>query len=700
MSNFRLFCLNFVLHNIINNNGDELMNKLKIPPIKFSLNVGTKIMLQIITLVIIISFFSSYISFYETKKDIITTTKNTLINRTKDSSNAVKNEFSSRQKQLENISLLPEIQSMNWDVQRTVLLDQIQKWNYDNMFIFDLTGHGYYADTNEIKDQSQEDFFKSMLEKTSFITEPFIRQNEKESITTIVIPIRNFSNTIIGYLCGTVNLIDINTIVQNIQVGDNGYAFLINDNGKFVAHNDMNMVMNQSIILDYVNEDSSDSEKSNINNLFDNIKSDKTSVEETKFFGEDIYISYTPVENTPWSIALIASSDEVLRDINEIGKQQILLFIVSIVIGIVISIFIKITLSKELNKIKNYSSELSSYNLSYKGISTQNNEFGQVINSLNSGVDTLNKTMFEVKVSSNEIYSSSNEIDSMLVSVSSELEQAAAAIEEISASMQECSASIVEINSMSQKVNDNTKSSVNNASDGLSLANKIESDASLLHKETINSKNNVENIYKNCRLKLEESLDKVSIVKNISALSNSILEISEQTNLLSLNAAIEAARAGEHGKGFAVVANEVKNLAEQSASAVGTIQSNVNEALKAVTDLSTASSELLDVVEKDILNDYSKLINVTVAYKSAGTNVKDMAYSFSDISEKISSSMNQITDNIESLSQSISLVTDSSALIAENMSNISNENESIVNKSNENKAEATNLSNLVNKFKL
>jgi methyl-accepting chemotaxis protein len=676
------------------------MNKLEKSSIKVSVNVGTKIMLQIITLVIVISFFSSYLSFYKTKKDITTNPKNTLIERTKDSATAVEKEFTVRQKQLENIALLPEIQSMNWNEQRPALLDQIKKWNYDGMFIFDLTGHGYYADTNEIKDQSQEDFFKSMLEKNSFITEPFVRTDKKESITTMVIPIKNSSNNILGYLCGTLNLIDVNKIVQNIQLGDNGYAFLINNEGKFVAHKDMNMVINQTKLLDYVSENSSDAEKSNINNLFNNIKSDKTNVEETNFSGEDVYISYAPVENTPWSIALVASSDEVLKDINEIGKQQLLLFIISLIIGITISILIRRNLSKELNKIKNYSSQLSSYNLSYRGTSENNNEFGQVINSLNSGVDALNKTMIEVKESSNEIHSSSSEIDSMLVSVSSELEQAAATVEEISASMEECSASLMEITSMSQKVNDNTKLSVSNASDGLILAKKIESDANLLHQETIDSKNNVENIYKTCSLKLKDSLDKVSIVENISALSNSILKISEQTNLLSLNAAIEAARAGEHGKGFAVVANEVKNLAEQSTAAVGTIQLNVYEALKAVKELSTASSELLDVVENDILNDYSKLINVTIAYKSAGTNVKDMASSFSDISEKISSSMNQITDNIENLSESISSVTDSSTLIAENMSNISSKNESIVNKSNKNKTEANNLSTLVNKFNL
>ena len=663
-------------------------------------NTGNRIMIYIITLVIGICFISSYLSYYKTKKDILATTKDTLIARTQDSVSSVEREFYYRAEQLNNIASLPEISSMDWNIQQPVILEEAEKWDFDGIFVVDTNGYGYYANESVIKDQSQEEFFAIMKEKGSFITEPYLRQEEKESITTIVTPIKNDSDDIVGYLCGTIKLDDINKIVQSIQIGHDGYAFLVNNSGNFVAHHNMHLVFNEVSFENAFNESGDEKSKNILDDLFKRIMSNESSVEEINLKDSDLFVSYAKVNNTPWSIGIVASSEEVLSGINKIAVYQTLLAVFFTFIGIIISLIIRKYLSTKIGTIEKYAAELSTHNLSYRGDIGKKDDFGQVIESLNSGVEVLGSTITQVKNNSNEIFKSSEEIDFKLNEISFELEQAAATTEEISASMQECNASLQEINKITEKVESDIRISDEKSKNSMAIADSIEKEAVAIHMETIQSRENVKEIYNKCRNRLNDALDKISVVKNIAAMSESILEISEETNLLSLNASIEAARAGEHGKGFVVVAEEVRKLSEESAKVVNNIQENINDTINAVKDLSSTSKELLDVVEKDILDDYEKLINVAVSYEKAGGSVKDIASEFSATSDNVSKAMNEILLSINEVTEAVSVVTDSSVTIANNMTGINMRKDEIINSSKENKDNSSHLTELVDKFSL
>jgi methyl-accepting chemotaxis protein len=103
-------------------------------------------------------------------------------------------------------------------------------------------------------------------------------------------------------------------------------------------------------------------------------------------------------------------------------------------------------------------------------------------------------------------------------------------------------------------------------------------------------------------------------IENYNHIAREIVQISEQTNLLSLNAAIEAARAGEAGRGFSVVAEEVKKLAEQSKSAVQSTFKDEAELAKNVLEILDIASQMegrVDSINKDILNISATIEEVT-----------------------------------------------------------------------------------------
>lgn len=141
---------------------------------------------------------------------------------------------------------------------------------------------------------------------------------------------------------------------------------------------------------------------------------------------------------------------------------------------------------------------------------------------------------------------------------------------------------------------------------------------------------------------LSERSDKIASVLDV------ILGISEQTNLLALNAAIEAARAGEQGRGFAVVADEVRNLASKTQASTEDIQKMINDLQSGVSNAVNAITQSVDMAGTSVSLSRNTMESIAVVKASAG-RIYDFTAQTASATEEQSKVTDEINENLSSL---------------------------------------------------
>lgn len=598
---------------------------------------------------------------------------------------------------VEKIAADDRIKSMDFSIQQPLMIEKIEQYGYDGMSVADVNGDLKIFNGNTTNIAEMESFKRS-IKGESIISEPMKdKADETRSFMPISVPIYNDNNKIVGRLAADFNTDFINAHIDDVYHGSTGYSFVVNKEGDLIAtnKNPVNFALNPANLFDIYSE----------NNDAKQAYTEALNSDEKQGFvrftddSEIFYAGYSVIPGTEWYIFTATPRDEVRGVIFAILSETNIVTFLSIIVSAIVALYIGKSIRKPLGEIKNFAKSLSNNDLTYRIDIASKDEFGDVSIMLNDAIENLQNIMNSVKESENttlNLISSTNEnidkVNSMIQNVSSGTEEISSSMQESSAAIEQITAQIINAREFGNEIDEQSKKNSLVAKDIKNISKQILED-------TEKSKDEIFEKYELSKEKLDLALKKVEVINQISVMAETINNIASQTNLLSLNASIEAARAGENGRGFAVVAEEVRKLAEESASTASGIQQVMNNVIESVNELAVASKDVLDSMKNSTNESYEKIVTISSEYSSTGETIGEMTSTLELEASKIANALNEIVENVTSLSTAMEDVSSNADTIANDVSKITTEVQSLSNASIKNIEVSTELSESMNNFK-
>ncbi len=320
--------------------------------------------------------------------------------------------------------------------------------------------------------------------------------------------------------------------------------------------------------------------------------------------------------------------------------------------------------------------EQSRGNLKERITSKTKNELSILFGSMNDFLQTMQSIIQRASESTGVLTQSNAQIIENVRNVNGDITDSSANLEELSASMEVVTETSDTIQNTIQKVKEQVTEIRDVAEENSCKAEEVAQTASKMKLHIADMKEGTTEKVNTITELLKRSVKDSEKVMQINDLTEKILSIADETNLLSLNASIEAARAGEAGRGFSVVADEISSLAATSQVTAGDIQKINQEVIVAVRTLSNHALEVIHYINETVLSDYDQFVSVMEEYVENTESFHTVLHHFAESSDSLNGSMTEMIKSVDYITNAMSESSnaiDSSARTSQSLVNEINE---------------------------
>ena len=584
------------------------------------------------------------------------------------------------------------------DMMQLGTFDEIGEWlvahesvrsnDFDYIMFADKDGYTY-NDIGSRTKISERPYFKAIMfeGKDSFIGDPVVSKTTGQAVVHIARAVKKNGNTI-AMIAGVVNLNKLTQIVNEMRIGEAGYAWMLASSGLVMSHPNSDFVMVNNFVTDAVK---------GFEKMMEVCVHVAAGEEGSSWVrglnGSADYVTYHGIEGTPWGLAITVPGTQIFKLSDKIRNTLVCMGIVTILITIFIGgIFLWRTITplsvveRTINGIASGNADLTK-RLDFKS----NNEIGYVVKGFNAFAAKLQAIIGDVKASKNDLslvgedmtasaqdtVASITQILANIESVHNQIINQSSSVEETAGAVNQIASNIVSL----ERMISNQSAGVTQASAAVEeMIGNISSVNQSVDKMFSSFETLIQSSHEGGTVLqgLSDSIGQMEIQsQSLQEANTAIAAIAEQTNLLAMNAAIEAAHAGEAGKGFSVVADEIRKLSETSGNQSKTIGDqllSIQNTISSVVTTCRVGLEAFSKLESRVHETEQLVVHIKSAMEEqneGSKQISDTLHSMNDSTIEVRNASSEMSEGNKAILEEIRNLQTVTAVMKDSMNEMS-----------------------------